>query len=139
MKLIYNKTNTVPHFIVPGITPETKVSAAIFSVNRQGKSEPVTLESIIERAVGSRRGRLNSYLYKSETLIVLIVCGIVGFLLAIVVLLLVKKTCFSESENELHISTNPGKCKPNVLPLNSSQIHLSQQDIGKPAYSPSQF
>ncbi|XP_065564207.1 nephrin-like [Artemia franciscana] len=29
MKLIYNKTNTVPHFIVPGITPETKVSAGM--------------------------------------------------------------------------------------------------------------
>lgn len=49
-------TKVAPHFNVSGIDPNTRVAAVVLTTNRQGRSEPVTLEGAVERAVGSRAG-----------------------------------------------------------------------------------
>lgn len=56
--LLRNMSNKVsPHFNVSGIDPSTRVAAIITTTNRQGRSESVTLEGAVERAVGSRAGK----------------------------------------------------------------------------------
>lgn len=55
--LLRNMSNKVaPHFNLSGIDPNTRVEAVVITTNRQGRSEPVTLEGAVERAVGSRAG-----------------------------------------------------------------------------------
>ena len=57
--LLRNMSNKAgPQFTVSGIDPEsTRVAAVITTANRQGRSESVTLEGAVERAVGSRAGK----------------------------------------------------------------------------------
>ncbi|XP_046649564.1 muscle M-line assembly protein unc-89-like [Daphnia pulicaria] len=53
--LLRNMSNKAsPHFNVSGIDPSTRVAAIVMTINRQGRSEAVTLEGAVERAVGSR-------------------------------------------------------------------------------------
>nr|CAH0104441.1 unnamed protein product [Daphnia galeata] len=53
--LLRNMSNKAsPHFNVSGIDPNTRVAAIVMTTNRQGRSEAVTLEGAVERAVGSR-------------------------------------------------------------------------------------
>lgn len=53
--LLRNMSNKVaPHFSLPGIDPSTRVAAILMTINKQGRSEAVTLEGAVERAVGSR-------------------------------------------------------------------------------------
>jgi hypothetical protein len=55
--LLRNMSNKAsPHFNVSGIDPNTRVAAIVMTTNRQGRSEAVTLEGAVERAVGSRAG-----------------------------------------------------------------------------------
>lgn len=55
--LLRNMSNkAAPHFNLTGIDPSTRVAAVVITTNRQGRSEPVTLEGAVERAVGSRAG-----------------------------------------------------------------------------------
>ena len=54
--LLRNMSNKAPHFNLSGIDPSTRVAAVVITTNRQGRSEPVTLEGAVERAVGSRAG-----------------------------------------------------------------------------------
>ena len=55
--LIRNMSNKLtPWFNITGIELTTKVSAIITAVNKQGRSDSVTLEGALERAVGSRSG-----------------------------------------------------------------------------------
>jgi hypothetical protein len=55
--LLRNMSNKAsPHFNVSGIDPSTRVAAIVMTINRQGRSEAVTLEGAVERAVGSRAG-----------------------------------------------------------------------------------
>lgn len=68
--LLRNMSNKVaPHFNLSGIDPNTRVEAVVVTTNRQGRSEPVTLEGAVERAVGSRAGekietlRLSTFLF----------------------------------------------------------------------------
>lgn len=56
--LLRNMSSKVaPQFNVSGIDPSTRVAAVITTTNRQGRSESVTLEGAVERAVGSRAGQ----------------------------------------------------------------------------------
>ena len=62
--LLRNISNkAAPHFNVTGIDPSTRVAAVVITTNRQGRSEPVTLEGAVERAVGSRAGEINLLVY----------------------------------------------------------------------------
>lgn len=55
--LLRNMSNKVaPHFSLSGIDPSTRVAAIVMTINKQGRSEAVTLEGAVERAVGSRAG-----------------------------------------------------------------------------------
>lgn len=57
--LLRNMSNkAAPHFNVSGVDPSTRVAAVITTTNRQGRSESVTLEGAVERAVGSRAGEI---------------------------------------------------------------------------------
>jgi len=59
--LLRNMSNKAsPHFNVSGIDPSTRVAAIVMTTNRQGRSEAVTLEGAVERAVGSRAGEKNA-------------------------------------------------------------------------------
>lgn len=46
----------VGQFRMSGVDVSSRVAAVITAVNRQGRSESVTLEGAVERAVGSRAG-----------------------------------------------------------------------------------
>ena len=46
----------VAQFRMSGVDVSSRVAAVITAVNRQGRSESVTLEGAVERAVGSRAG-----------------------------------------------------------------------------------
>lgn len=59
--LLRNMSNkAAPWFNVTGIELATRIAAVITAVNRQGRSESVTLEGALERAVGSRSGKPSS-------------------------------------------------------------------------------
>lgn len=63
--LLRNMSNKAsPHFNVSGIDPNTRVAAIVMTTNRQGRSEAVTLEGAVERAVGSRAGERKKKHYR---------------------------------------------------------------------------
>lgn len=67
--LIRNMSSKVaPWFNITGIELTTRVSAVITAVNRQGRSESITLEGALERAVGSRSGTINSSTFRRTDL-----------------------------------------------------------------------
>jgi len=52
--LLRNVSSKVGQFRMSGVDVSSRVAAVITAVNRQGRSESVTLEGAVERAVGSR-------------------------------------------------------------------------------------
>jgi len=82
-QLLRNVSSRVAQFRVSGVDFSTRVAAVITAVNRQGRSESLTLEGAVERAVGSRAANEPE---STAVTMVTILAAPGGLLIAVVVL-----------------------------------------------------